>query len=103
MNEAQPNFLSMLVLELPMGEEHFAKNFNGQWRKLSQMELFEEMHDFISQLELDKTIYRSDHASNYLPLKGTLGKDKNKLLQVIHSAIHQPGLIPLREEWQRGL
>ena len=103
MNEAQPNFLSMLVLELPMGDERFAKNFNGQWRKLSQMELFEEMHDFISQLELDKTIFRSDHASNYLPLKGTLGKDKNKLLQVIHSAIHQPGLIPLREEWQRGL
>jgi radical SAM superfamily enzyme YgiQ (UPF0313 family) len=103
MNEAQPNFLSMLVLELPTGEEKFAKNFNGEWRKLDKNELFEEMHDFINHLDLDKTIFRSDHASNYLPLKGTLGKDKEKILEVLDTAINKPGLIPLREEWQRGL
>ncbi|WP_339674131.1 radical SAM protein [Dasania marina] len=103
MNEAQPNFLSMLVLELPNGDQRFAKNFKDQWRKLNQNELFEEMRSFISQLELDKTIFRSDHASNYLVLKGTLGKDKEKLLEILDTAINKPGLIPLREEWQRGL
>lgn len=103
MNEAQPNFLSMLVLELPMGDDKFAKNFDGEWRKLDKNELFEEMHAFVQHLELDKTIFRSDHASNYLALKGTLGKDKQKLLDILDTAINQPGIIPLREEWQRGL
>ena len=103
MNEAQPNFLSMLVLELPMGEQRFSKHFNGRWRKLNKLELLAEMRDFIGQLELNKTIFRSDHASNYLALKGTLGKDKQKLLDILDTAINQPGVIPLREEWQRGL
>jgi len=52
---------------------------------------------------LEKTIFRSDHASNYLVLKGVLGKDKQQLLSIVTTAINQPGIIPLREEWQRGL
>ena len=61
------------------------------------------MEILLSHLELENTIFRSDHASNYLVLKGVLGKDKEKLLSQVHSAIHEPGVIPLREEWQRGL
>lgn len=41
--------------------------------------------------------------ANYLILKGTLNRDKDQLLQQVHTAIHQPGVISLREEWQRGL
>ena len=57
----------------------------------------------VAGLELKKTIFRSDHASNYLPLKGVLNADKDRLLATLHSAIHDPGSVPLREEWQRGL
>jgi hypothetical protein len=32
-----------------------------------------------------------------------LGKDKQTLLTTVRTAINQPGVIPLREEWQRGL
>ena len=31
---------------------------------------------FVSALELKRTVFRSDHASNWLVLKGTLGADK---------------------------
>lgn len=103
MNAAQPDFLSTLVVEFPAGSERFEKNFNGRWRKLAKMELFREMEVLLDSLSLDKTIFRSDHASNYLVLKGTLGKDKDKLLSMVRTAIHDPNLIPLREEWQRGL
>ncbi len=57
----------------------------------------------LSTLELEQTIFRSDHASNYLSLKGTLGKDKAKLLQLVHTAINNPEQLTLRKEWQRGL
>jgi radical SAM superfamily enzyme YgiQ (UPF0313 family) len=103
MNAAQPDYLSTLVVEFPSGSERFEKAFGGRWRKLGKLELFREMQTLLSNLQLDKTIFRSDHASNYLVLKGVLGKDKDKLLKIVDTAINQPGIIPLREEWQRGL
>ena len=103
MNAAQPDYLSTLVVEFPSGSERFEKAFEGRWRKLGKLELFREMQVLLSNLQLDKTIFRSDHASNYLVLKGVLGKDKDKLLSIVNTAINQPGVIPLREEWQRGL
>ncbi|MDB4077374.1 radical SAM protein [Porticoccaceae bacterium] len=103
MNAAQPDYLSTLVVEFPTGSERFEEAFEGRWRKLGKLELFREMQTLLSNLELDKTIFRSDHASNYLVLKGVLGKDKDRLLSTVDTAINQPGMIPLREEWQRGL
>jgi len=103
MNAAQPDYLSTLVVEFPTGSERFEKAFEGRWRKLGKLELFREMQRLLSNLQLDKTIFRSDHASNYLVLKGVLGRDRDKLLSIVNTAINQPGVIPLREEWQRGL
>lgn len=102
MNAAQPEYLSTLVVSFPLGVERFAAPFNGDFRELTQPELFAEMKLLLTTLELDKTIFRSDHASNYLVLKGTLGKDKSKLLAQVNQAIEQPQNTQLREEWQRG-
>ena len=103
MNAAQPEFLSTLVVSFPLGEERFASNFNGRFRQLNQQELFQEMSTLLQALALDKTIFRSDHASNSLVLQGVLGKDKQQLLDKVNMAITQPQQIPLRQEWQRGL
>ena len=103
MNAVQPDYLSTLVVEFPTGSERFEKAFEGRWRKLGKLELFREMQLLLTNLQLDKTIFRSDHASNYLVLKGVLGRDRDKLLSIVNTAINQPGVIPLREEWQRGL
>jgi hypothetical protein len=111
MNEVQPNFLSTLVVSFPLGEQRFAEQFNKgyqgrirqPYRQLRQQELFTEMEILLSNLDLKQTVFRSDHASNYLILKGVLGKDKHTLLNQVQAAIQQPGVIPLRKEWQRGL
>lgn len=106
MSEAQPEFLSTLVVSYPMGqkrvEEGYLKN-NLSYELPNQHELFLEMRSFIQSLHLNETTFRSDHASNYLSLKGVLGKDKEKLLKQLDLAINQPDLVPLRQEWQRGL
>jgi len=70
---------------------------------LQPAQLFNEMRLLLQQLELHKTIFRSDHASNYLVLKGVLGRDKEKLLNQVEQAIQQNPSIRLREEWQRSL
>jgi radical SAM superfamily enzyme YgiQ (UPF0313 family) len=103
MNQAQPEFLSTLVVSFPGGIERFQQGFGGEFQPLTQQQLFQEMEILLDTLELERTVFRSDHASNYLVLKGTLNRDKDQLLQQVRTAIHQPGVIPLREEWQRGL
>ncbi|MDH3977113.1 MAG: radical SAM protein [Gammaproteobacteria bacterium] len=103
MNAAQPDFLSTLVVSFPVGTERYAAGFKGEFTPLDQAGLFGEMHQLIEQLVLQKTIFRSDHASNYLVLKGTLGRDKQKILNQIQQAIDHPDQSALRSEWQRGL
>lgn len=102
MNATQPEFLSTLVVSFPMGDARFKSRFKD-FIALEQHGLFVELQRFISQLQLEKTVFRSDHASNYLPLKGTLGADKQRLLAQLQQAIEQPETMPLRQEWQRGL
>jgi len=107
MNEAQPNYLSTLVVSFPLGEQRFAEKFSQEslqpFRQLTQHELFTEMDVLLSELELERTIFRSDHASNYLVLKGVLGNDKAALLGQVRQALQQPNDANLRQEWQRGL
>lgn len=103
MNECQPDFLSTLVVSFPMGEERLKQGFGGDWSLMDQSGLFLELKHFLSNLHLENTIFRSDHASNYLPLKGTLGKDKQAMLTQIDQALYQPDTVRLRQEWQRGL
>lgn len=103
MNEAQPEYLSTLVVSFPVGMERFQQGFGGDFEPLQQMDLFREMEIILDTLTLEKTIFRSDHASNYLALKGTLSRDKERLLAQVRTAIHNPEKIHLRQEWQRGL
>ncbi|MGE5492852.1 MAG: radical SAM protein [Actinomycetota bacterium] len=102
MNATQPEYLSTLVVSFPLGEERFRAGFPG-WEPLSQRGLFEEMETFLSTLELERTVFRSDHASNWLVLKGTLGADKERLLAQVRQAIAAPGAAHLRPAWARGL
>lgn len=101
MNEAQPEFLSTLVVSYPLGDQRVVEGFGGNYQLPSQHDLFVELKTLISHLELTNTIFRSDHASNYLPLKGTLGQDKADMLAQLDMALE--GRIALRQEWQRGL
>ncbi|WP_341780917.1 radical SAM protein [Ectopseudomonas mendocina] len=102
MNEAQPEYLSTLVVSFPLGEARFRQHF-ADYQPLTQLQLFTEVERLLQGLELQQTVFRSDHASNYLVLKGTLGRDKARLLVQVRSAIEQPQQANLRQEWQRGL
>jgi len=101
-NATQPEYLATLVVSFPQGEERFRAGFPG-WEPLDQHELFVEMERFLSGLELKRTVFRSDHASNWLVLKGTLGADKERLLQQVRTAIAAPEAARLRPAWARGL
>ncbi len=99
---AQPEYLATLVLSLPDGLTRIQEGYGGTFEPLTQPELFQEMAWLLEGLDLEKTIFRSDHASNYLVLKGVLGRDKARLQQQVQAAIEMPDNAPLRPEWLRG-
>ncbi|TAH45725.1 MAG: B12-binding domain-containing radical SAM protein [Betaproteobacteria bacterium] len=101
-NATQPEYLSTLVVTLHEHGRRFLAAW-PDWQALSQDGLFREMERFLSALELTRTVFRSDHASNWLVLKGTLGADKPRLLAQVRAAIEHPDAAPLRPAWMRGL
>ena len=103
MNESQPEYLATLVVSFPKGTERFQTGYAGKFRQLDLPHLLKEMEILLSTLELEKTVFRSDHASNYLILKGILNKDKDRLLSQIRNALEHPESTHFREEWQRSL
>ena len=101
-NATRPEYLSTLVVTLHDAGRRFLQAW-PDWQALSQQGLFREMERFLAALELERTVFRSDHASNWLVLKGTLGADKARLLAQVRAAIAQPESAPLRPAWLRGL
>lgn len=101
-NATQPEFLATLVVSLPAGEQRLRAHF-PEWEPLPPQALFAEMEQFLSTLELRDTVFRSDHASNWLVLKGRLNADKPRLLAQVRAAIERPQDAELRPAWARGL
>jgi radical SAM superfamily enzyme YgiQ (UPF0313 family) len=101
-NATQPEYLATLVVSFPQGDARFRAGF-PEWQPCEQAELFVEMERFVSALELRRTVFRSDHVSNRLVLKGSLGAEKDRLLKEIRAAIASPEAAKLRPVWQRGL
>ena len=101
LNEIQPEFASTLVLSFHYGVDKYKEAFKGEFVEMNTTELLEELQLFMQHLELKETVFRSDHASNYLVLKGELGKDKQLFLNQINEALTTKA--NLRPEWMRGL
>jgi radical SAM superfamily enzyme YgiQ (UPF0313 family) len=101
LNRMQPRNLSFLTLMLVPGTVLHRQAGRGEFALPRREEMLREAEDIVSGLELRATTFRSDHASNYLPLEGRFPKDKEALLGAIRSALE--GARPLRAEFRRGL
>lgn len=100
-NLTQPEYLATLVLFFRRGaEQRVRAGYDGDFEPLDAEGLFREMHLLISATELKQTVFRSDHVSNALVLKGTLGRDKARLLSEIEAAVEwaQQHHIPMRQQ-----
>ena len=55
----------------------------------------------LEHMDCPGCIFRSNHASNYISLRGTLNKDKEKLIKQLDQAVS--GSAHLKSEWMRML
>jgi radical SAM superfamily enzyme YgiQ (UPF0313 family) len=102
-NAIQPRFVSTLVMTPVEGTPLHEQAERGEVDELSPLELVRELHGLLSGLELEGSIFRSNHASNYLALAGTLPKDKPRLVGALERVLADPGGARFRPDWSRGL
>lgn len=97
-----PRYLSALTLMLGPYEQEYGARMGEDFEFNTPADDLAELRTLVRMLDVERCIFRSNHASNYLPLKGTLKKDREKLLEVIDRAAEEPERY-LRDEWMRGL
>ena len=97
----KPAYIGLLTLMVEPGTPLYDWVRKGEFTLLDSRQGLEETALLIAQLDCEGAVFRMNHASNYLTLKGTLNEDKQALLQRIHSAMS--GRTDLRPEYFRAL
>jgi radical SAM superfamily enzyme YgiQ (UPF0313 family) len=108
LSRIDPRYASALTIMDP--EPHHLEMLGGRirdaeksWGDMNVWELLAELGEMIAAMDVTDCIFRSNHASNYLPLKGTLPVDKTRLLEMIKRVLAARSPDTVRPEWARGL
>ena len=95
-----PNYVGaltvMLLPDTSLEEDYKA----GRFALPDTRELLLELREMFNHTHLSGGLFMSNHASNYLPIKAALPKDRDKTLALIDAALR--GEVDLKPEWMRG-
>lgn len=98
-----PQYFSLLTLMLVPGTELYRQCQAGAFQLMDPPELLAELREVLVHLDgLSRCVFRTNHASNYLPLAGTLSRDWQRLLVLLDQAMSL-GPSALRPEPWRAL
>jgi radical SAM superfamily enzyme YgiQ (UPF0313 family) len=100
-SEMDPRFLSLLTLTVIPGTPQARLEDSGRFVLPDPPALLGELRTFIAEARPTDAIFRTNHASNHLPLSGRLPRDRERLVALLDDAL--AGRVPLRPEWARGL
>ena len=87
----------MLIPGTPLQEDHAA----GRFDLIEPEEMLAELRTMMAHTDLSRGLFHANHASNYLPIKARLPRDKEKVLELIDSAL--AGKVSLKPEYLRAL
>jgi radical SAM superfamily enzyme len=87
----------MLLPNTPLGRDHSEGRFN----LISPLEMLKELRTMIVHTNLSQGLFHANHASNYLPIKARLPKDKETVISLIDKALG--GEVALKPDWMRAL
>ena len=96
-----PEYVGALTLMLIPGTPLYQDYADGKFLLLKPDEMLNELKGMIAATELTRGLFHANHASNYLPIKARLPKDKAKTLNLIDNAL--AGKIDLKPEFLRAL
>jgi hypothetical protein len=87
----------MLIPGTPLHDDYAA----GRFPLLDAKEMLAELRTMFANTHISKGLFHANHASNYLPIKARLPKDRDSILELIDRAL--AGEVGLKPEWLRAL
>ena len=96
-----PAFVSMLTLKVLPGTPIAKLAAKGRFTMPSEARMLEELRTMVAEAAPTDALFRTNHASNALPLAGRLPHDRDRIVAAIDGALS--GEIALRPKWLRGL
>ena len=101
-SEMQPYYASVLTLMVEPAAPIYDDIKEGRFELLTPAEVMAEMECLLENIHVTKKcVFRSNHASNYLSLKGDLPEDRERMLAQIRAAKENTSM--LKEEYFRAL
>ena len=102
-NEIDPDYCAALTIMPVPGTVLYKQIQQGKFEVPGPFEILHELRLIIQNLEVTGCEFRSNHASNYLAIKGRLPEDKEKILRLIDEVIKRNNADYLRPEYMRRL
>lgn len=96
-----PEFLAALTLTVIPGTPIARQLERGRFELPSVEGLLGELRTFVAGAAPTDAVFRTNHASNHLPIGGRLPRDREAIIEAIDAALS--GALPLRPEGFRGL
>ena len=82
----KPEYVGFLTLMIEPGTELYDQHNRGEFELLDPQEVLDETELFIREVDAEGTMFRANHASNYIALGGTLNAERDKILAQIEQS-----------------
>lgn len=103
LTDLDPDYVGALSVILVPGTDLHKDYMEGRFELPNPFGLIEELKTMIEESSFTHCVFRSNHASNYLPVKATLPKDKEEILRAINAVLRTRDSGRLRPEFLRAL
>ncbi len=100
---ADPDYVGCLMLTLVPGTPIWQEVEAGRFRLPDKWQLLRELRTIVAESDFTRAHFTANHASNYLPIKGDMPRDKARIVELIDSVLADGDESCLKPEWMRGL
>ncbi len=101
LTEIDPEFVGALSLMLIPGTPMFEAQRSGRFTLPGPEVMLKELRSLIEATHMTRGLFHANHASNYLPIRARMPKDKDRTLALLDQAL--TGAIALKPEYLRAL
>jgi radical SAM superfamily enzyme YgiQ (UPF0313 family) len=103
LSDIDPDFASALTVMVVPGTPLYEEMKAGRFQLPSPFEMLEELGTIVASSNFSRCYFTSNHASNYLPIKARMPKDKEAVVSLIRKVTSSKDRSLLRPEFLRGL
>lgn len=93
-SETKPDYVSYLTMRIYKNTPLYQDVLDKKFEMPSPEEILYEIRLFLENVDSEGTIFRSNHASNYVLLGGTLNEDKQSLIRAIDETLESKNFRP---------